>query len=177
MLRIEKIQSELLNLVGWEQSDNPEFAIDENLARTESGLFFQNAHPLVTLKNIASIAPEINPSQFPDWGSETPYKKGDRVKHDCKIWEANVGTTNDEPGESDEWSIYNPLSSYLLKLTKSGIAQTIQTFLQMKSLKEETKTLLERRTFFDGAGRLSAFAPNNHKTVGFEIVPVRAIIS
>lgn len=175
MIRIEKIQSELLGLVGWEQSDNPEFHIEQDLTKSESGLFYQNAHPMLTLKNIASIAPEINPNQFGDWDEGKQYHKGDRVKYDCKIWEALSNSRGQEPGSSDDWSIYNPLSSYLLRLTKSGIAQMVQTFLQMKSLKEETKTLLERRTFFDGAGRLSAFVPNNHKVVGFEIVPVRSL--
>ena len=40
---------------------------------------------------------------------------------------------------------------------------------------KEFRTLLERRTFFDGAGRIKATLMNAHKLVGFEIVPVRSM--
>lgn len=51
----------------------------------------------------------------------------------------------------------------------------VQTFTQVKGLDKETKNLLERRTFFDGAGRIRATLQNTHKLVGFEIVPVRSM--
>ena len=60
-------------------------------------------------------------------------------------------------------------------MTRNGIAAAIQTFTQIKQLDKETRNLLERKTFFDGAGRIRATLQNNHKLVGFEIVPVRAM--
>ena len=60
-------------------------------------------------------------------------------------------------------------------MTRNGIATAIQTFTQIKQLDKETRNLLERRTFFDGAGRIRATLQNTHKLVGFEIVPVRAL--
>jgi hypothetical protein len=56
-----------------------------------------------------------------------------------------------------------------------GIAQMVQTFLQAKSLLKESKPLLERRTFFDGAGRFNNVQENHGRLVGFEINPVRAM--
>ena len=60
-------------------------------------------------------------------------------------------------------------------LTVNGINTAVQQFIQEKQLREETKNLLERRTFFDGAARLAATIDPTGKIVGFEIVPVRAM--
>ena len=67
------------------------------------------------------------------------------------------------------------LTDFLERMTRNGIATAIQTFTQIKQLDKETRNLLERKTFFDGAGRIRATLQNNHKLVGFEIVPVRAM--
>ena len=46
MIRIAQIQDELLHLVGWEQSYDPQKQIDAALTESESGLTFQQAHLL-----------------------------------------------------------------------------------------------------------------------------------
>ena len=58
MYRIKEIQDALLHVVGWEQSFNPAKAIDTYLTQTESGLYFQGAHPLLALDNMAAIMPD-----------------------------------------------------------------------------------------------------------------------
>lgn len=73
------------------------------------------------------------------------------------------------------WEPYNYLSDYLRRLTKNSILTAVNTFLQNKELARETKSLVERRTFFDGAARLKATVDNRHRIVGMEIVPVRAM--
>lgn len=67
------------------------------------------------------------------------------------------------------------LSEYLERLTRNGIAKMLQEFIQIKQLQKEAKTLLERRTLFDGAARLKATIDNKSRLVGFEIVPVRSM--
>lgn len=67
------------------------------------------------------------------------------------------------------------LDEYLERLTRNGIAKAVQTFVQMKRLSRETRSLLERRTFFDGAGRVRDFIVPNGRMVGYEIVPVRSM--
>ena len=58
MLRLAEIQDKLKQVVGWEQSFDPADLIDDAITETESGLYFQGAHPLVTLENIKSVKPE-----------------------------------------------------------------------------------------------------------------------
>lgn len=176
MYRIKDIQEGLKNLVGWEQNFNPAEAIDEDLTESESGLFFQNAHPLLTLDNVKSIIPENFFFGYPIWSNQSAYHKGDKVRHSNKIWIALADNTAETPADGSLfWKEYNFLSDYLRHLVNNGIATTIQTFMQMKGLYRESKNLLERRTFFDGSGRINANIENRGRLVGFEIIPVRAM--
>ena len=182
MYRIKEIQDALLHVVGWEQSYNPATAIDEALTQTESGLYFQGAHPLLTLANVASIMPDEWGFQYPVWDAITEWKANKVVQYgtdnDGKklYWVAKLDNVGEEPTDGSlYWGKYNILSDYLERLTRNGIATAIQTFTQIKQLDKETRNLLERRTFFDGAGRIRATLQNTHTLVGFEIVPVRAM--
>ena len=183
MYRIEEIQDALLHVCGWEQSYNPKEAINSDLTRSESGLMFQGAHPLLTLDTMRAIMPDDWGYQYPEWNSRETYSAGTIVQYDLNgnddelYWESiRDNNTNEIPGESVLfWKPYNILSDFLERVTRNGIATAIQTFTQIKQLDKETRNLLERRTFFDGAGRIRATLQNTHKLVGFEIVPVRAL--
>lgn len=182
MYRIKEIQDALLHVVGWEQSFDPAKAINTDLTQTESGLYFQGAHPLLTLDNMAAIMPDDWGIQYPVWDALTQWKQNKVVQYgndtsgNKLFWKAKADNVGEEPTEDSLfWSKYNILSDFLERMTRNGIATAIQTFTQIKQLDKETRNLLERRTFFDGAGRIRATLQNNHKLVGFEIVPVRAM--
>ena len=174
MIRLNEIETALMNVVGWEQSYDPAKAIDTDLTVSESGLTFQGAHPLVTLDNMAAIMPDDWGFQYPQWVSGTMYPAGAVVSHSGEYWEA-LRITDTEPVEGDSWKKYNILSDFLRRLTRNAVHTAVQTFLQNKELARETRSLVERRTFFDGAARLKATIDNSHRIVGLEIVPVRAL--
>ena len=120
--------------------------------------------------------------QYPVWDALTQWKQNKVVQYGNDtngnkfFWKAKADNVGEEPTEDSLfWSKYNILSDFLERMTRNGIATAIQTFTQIKQLDKETRNLLERRTFFDGAGRIRATLQNNHKLVGFEIVPVRAM--
>lgn len=182
MIRINEICEALKNVCGWEQSYDPAKAIDDNLTQTESGLYFQGAHPLLTLDSMEAIMPDDWGIQYPVWDALTQWKQnkvvqyGNNTNGNKLFWKAKADNVGEEPTEDSLfWSKYNILSDFLERMTRNGIATAIQTFTQIKQLDKETRNLLERRTFFDGAGRIRATLQNNHKLVGFEIVPVRAM--
>ena len=176
MVRLQEIQTALAHVVGWEQSYNPATAIDESLTESESGLTFQGAHPLCTLENVRSIMPDDWGYKYPNWKNDVAYTVGAKVKHGGAEWIAKAANTNSEPANNNpDWAVYNMLSDYLQHLTNQGINTAIQQFIQYKQLQQETKNLLERRTFFDGAARLQNFLSPTGKIVGFEIVPVRSM--
>ena len=175
MIRIADIQTALSHLVGWQQDYDPAKQIDAELLQSESGLYFQQAHPLLTLENIRSIMPDTYKMQYPSWDAVTQYSDGAKVKYNDVVYRATSANVGQQPDQSDVWVVYDIVSDYLRQQVMGGIAQTVQTFLQMKGLLRETKSLLERRTFFDGAGRLNNYQTPQGKLVGFEITPVRAM--
>lgn len=114
--------------------------------------------------------------KYPKWSETETYAVDAKVSLHGKIWRALLENVNEEPGEDNSnWELYNYVSDFLEKLTLTGIANVIQKFTQIKQLERETRNLLERRTFFDGAGRIKATLQNTHKLVGFEITPVRSM--
>lgn len=176
MYRLKEIQDKLLHLVGWEQSYNPAQAIETQLTQTDSGLFFQGAHPLCTLDNIRSAMPEQFVSQYPEWSNTANYPVGAKARVAGDVYEALTANVGQTPATSpDDWKPYNFQSDYLERETRNGIAKMVQTFINIKQLESETKNLLERRTFFDGAGRINDTIENRNRFVGFEIAPSRSM--
>ena len=176
MIRLQEIQAALLPVVGWQQDYNPQNQIDDALCVSESGLTFQGAHPLCTLGNVRAIMPDDYLYQYPAWTNTTGYAIGAKVKHGGKVWVAKNANTGSEPAANNpDWKEYNPVSDFVRNLTINGINTTVQQFIQLKQLQQETRNLMERRTFFDGAARLAATIDPTGKIVGFEIVPVRAM--
>ncbi len=190
MVRLQEIQTALLSVVGWQQDYNPEKKIDGALCVSESGLTYQGAHPLVTLANVRAIMPDDYLFHYPEWNAIITYRKGKKVRHGGIVYIANRDNVGVEPQKSDfnsdfnndfgndsagDWVVYEMTSDFVRQLTIDGINTAIQLFLQDKQLQQETKNLLERRTFFDGAARLQATIDASGKIVGFEIVPVRSM--
>lgn len=192
MIRINDIKLGLEHLVGWEQGILPDEQVDEDLTLTESGLTFQSAHPMVTLKNLKSVMPSMEVRDFPEWNRYKFYKKGSVVQHNGELFIAlrnniaqeprtadfnndfnnDYSKTNGSPvGTAGYWKRYDPQSVWLHRLQEQAITGMVQRFLETKSLLRESKSLLERRTFFDGAGRINATLPSGQRLVGFEIIP------
>lgn len=167
-------------LVGWEQGYGdtllPTVVDAEDLTQSESGLTYQGAHPLVTLENVRCIMPSDYYTRYPDvTASGDTFNRLDKVRCGDKYYVCMADGAARPDLAPQLWESWNPLNDFLESLTRRGINTAVQTFLQQKQLTEETKTLLERRTFFDGAARLQAFISPSSKIVGFEIVPVRSM--
>ena len=192
MIRIDDIKLELAHLVGWEQGIIPSEQIAEDLTESESGLYYQGAHPMVTLKNLESVMPEMDVKMFPQWNKYKFYKKGTVVAHNGELFKAKLNNIAQEPrtadfnndfnddythtngspiGSAGYWERYNPMSDWLWRLQQQAIVGMTQRFLTEKSILKMSKAILERRTFFDGAGRLANTLRNGQRLVGFEITP------
>lgn len=190
MIRLKELQTALLPVVGWQQDYNPQKQIDNALCQSESGLTYQGAHPLVTLENIRNIMPDDYLFRYTEWNVISTYRKGTKVRHNETVWIANEDNIGVEPvagdfnqdfnndyntAQADAWVKYDMVSDFVRQLTVNGINTAVQMFIQEKQLQQETRNLLERRTFFDGAARMAATIDPTGKIVGFEIVPVRAM--
>lgn len=60
MYRADEIKDAFLPLLGWRQGLGGMVQIDESLTKSETGQYYQDFHPLLTLENIASIAPDFS---------------------------------------------------------------------------------------------------------------------
>lgn len=192
MLRAKYIEDSLLGLVGWKQTDdaNPDLLLSSNLLGSESGLYYQQAHPLLTLNNMASIAPDFSDYTKPEYDENSAYSKDQVVKVTNQDTSEPPVTTvkyfkaidnvpaGIKPEISEGWPNYwietSPFSEWLEDKTRSTIYKAIYTYLNDKQNKGTYKNLLEDRILFDVTTRISDKIDNTDALVGFEIIPARA---
>lgn len=176
MVRIADIQDKMLHLVGWKQSyDLSDIMLSSNLTQTESGMYFQQIHPLLTLDNLRSIAPDFQNFNWQVHDANKAYKSGEVVRVDDSLYKA----IQDVPAETDildseYWTETNPFSEWLEEKTKASIVKLVNKFINMKLADKATKSLIENKILFDGTGRLTNKIENRNKLVGFEIDTVRS---
>lgn len=176
MIRIADIQDKMLHLVGWKQGyDLSDIILSSNLTQTESGMYFQQIHPLLTLDNLRSIAPDFQNFNWQVHDTNKAYKSGEVVRVDDSLYKA----LQDVPMEtdildSDYWTETNPFSEWLEEKTKASIVKLINKFINMKLADKATKSLIENKILFDGTGRLTNKIENRNRLVGFEIDTVRS---
>lgn len=176
MIRIADIQDKMLHLVGWKQSyDLSDIMLSSNLTQTESGMYFQQIHPLLTLDNLRSIAPDFQNYNWQMHDVNKAYKSGEVVRVDDSLYKAlqNVPAETDIL-DTDYWSETNPFSEWLEEKTKASIVKLVNKFINAKLADKATKSLIENKILFDGTGRLTNKIENRNKLVGFEIDTVRS---
>lgn len=176
MVRACDIQEKLLHLIGWEQNyDTSDLKISDALTVSESGLYFQQIHPLLTLQNMSCIAPDFKNITFPEYNSEKEYSKGNVVDYQGTQYKALQKAQGKQPDiESEYWVETNLFSEWLEGKTKASIQKAITRYCNEKTAEGTNKPLCESRTLFDGTGRLVDTVKNKKNLVGFEIVPIRA---
>lgn len=176
MVRALDIQEKLLHLIGWEQNyDTSDLKISDALTVSESGLYFQQIHPLLTLQNMSCIAPDFKNMTFEEYNAEKIYSKGNIVKYNGLLYKALQNSVGKQPDiESEYWVETNLFSEWLESKTKASIQKAIARYCNEKTVEGTNKPLCESRTLFDGTGRLVDTVKNKKNLVGFEIVPVRA---
>lgn len=176
MVRIQEIQEGLLHLIGWRQSyDSNDGVVSEALTQSESGLYYQDAHPLLTLQNLQSIAPDFSNISYPVHSTEETYAKGVVVTVDGTHYKSLKDVPQDiQITDEEYWIVTNPFSEWLETKTKACITKAINYYINEKVAKGTYKTLCEKKTLFDGTGRIYDTIKNKNNLVGFEIVPIRA---
>ena len=176
MYRPAEIKTGLLHLWGWRQHhDVSEFTISDSLTQSETGQYFQEVHPLLTLPNIKSIAPNFDLITYPAWSISTQYRIGDRVTDAGKNYRAKVANIGLIPEtHATEWERFDQFSEWLEQKTQGSILKAIRTFWDEKMAEKTAKNILESKSLFNGTGRITDIIPSGTNLVGFELVPIRA---
>lgn len=186
MIRVKDIQAGLSGLIGWRQDQSAtDLSISEPLAHSESGLYYQDIHPLLTLSNMNCIAPDFknaeeadyyNNSEGTEYYDETKeYPEGKIVTYDGLLYKALRKSVGMAPSESPEdWVATSLFSEWLENKTKGSIQKAVMRYCNEKLSAGTMKSLCENRTLFDGTGRLADVIKNKKNLVGFELVPIRS---
>ena len=166
----------MLHLVGWKQNyDMQEFVIANSLTESESGIYFQQSHPLLTLQNLKAIAPDFKNITYNTWDVDDYYTIGAKVSYENASYRAKTNNTGKVPGISyTDWEIFDAFSEWLEDKTKGSIVKAITNYLNDRLSDGSAKSLLESKILFDGAGRIYDTIQNTGSAVGFEIVPIRS---
>lgn len=173
MYQTDLIKNSLIEVVGWSQDPEPGKAISQKLTSSESGLTFESQHPLLTLGNLRSVAPNFTDWQHPEYQSGTQYKAGAVVVYQNKLYRAKEDTTGNVPTNTDYWEPTDNFSLWLEAETGNGITKAIQKFINEKIASEVTKGTLSLSHLFTEP---RDYTPGEEKDkfVGIEIYPHRA---
>lgn len=175
MIRTKDLQDAFINVVGWEQFYNTQKAfICEDMTKSESGLYFQSVHPLITYDNLFSIAPDFSENVREAFDATKTYNKNSVVSFNGELYRARTESVGLNPDTSDAWVKTTEFSEWLNFKTRASIQKLISRFVNDKLNKGTYKNLVEEKTLFDGTGRIYETERNKNNLVGFEIVPVRA---
>lgn len=173
MIRLEDIQQEMLNVVGW--SREPGITIADRLVNSSSGLTYQGGHPLVSLSIIKDLQPLTDVNRFPIWSDNKVYLVGDVVRVEEELYQA----LQDAPAGVNPVSSlayyrrFDELSQVVERFTKENISKVVNKLVTTKINNRTLKTIHEHKYLFDGAGRLVDRLENTDHIVGMEIIPIR----
>ena len=178
MIRINDILDTLCGLVGWRQAyDTSTLAISAALTESESGLYYQDCHSLLTLTNMVSLAPDFANTHWQGYDPQASYKTGNVVSASDKLYKAkqDVPAGNNPTADTQHtyWDSTSPFSEWLEAKTKAYVQKAIMRYYNERMAKGTARSLLESKTLFDQAGRLTDTEAYGHKLVGMELVPVR----
>ena len=164
MYRLAELVKSFSTLVGWK---------DTALSKSESGLYYQEANPLLTLRALRGVMPKDLADRYPAYEQGRIYDKGVKVSKEGKIYLSLKDENNQDLVNTLYWAEYDALEDYLMSITERGIKKAIVKVVNEKIIGLESKNLVDRRVLFDGAGSKEARTPNRGNLVGFEITPVR----
>jgi hypothetical protein len=122
MYRESDLMSCLFGLAGWRQTVNPEYPqLSPDLTSTVSGLYYQDAHPLVSVENLDQALKNYDAFVYPAYAEHAAYAIGDRVRYagDSKVYEALVVIADAPaaPALPSDWIEVNLFSQKIEALT------------------------------------------------------------
>lgn len=165
MYRLAEIVNSFSTLVGWRDT--------KTLAHSDSGLYYQEANPLLTLRALRGVMPKDWVSRYPAYENGRVYPKDVKVAQSGKVYLSLKDNNTEALENTTAWAECDVLEDYLKQITEASIKKAVTKFVNEKIIGLETKNLVDRRTLFDGAGRKEGRTPNKGHIVGFELVPTR----
>lgn len=175
MYQENDLQTCVFGLVGFRQNQNPKYpTLTPSLLESVSGLYFQDAHPLLTIENLDQALTNYDAYPYALYVAETVYAEGDKIRNGAGglVYESlqNANQGND-PAASPLFWVEVPLFAQKLEaVVRSSINKIAAQVFQNKKLRGATKTLIENVQLFDGNGSLQDKEIKLGRFVGFKLL-------
>ncbi len=165
-------QTCIAGLVGFRESlDATMPTISDDLKSSESGIYVNDIHSLITVENIYNCIVNTGTITLPsDWSIGTAYTVGQRVVSGGLIYLALQAGTNNAVSDATYWqNMGNPLSMYLQdKMNQSGVKLANAIYIQ-KNLNQQAKSILPDTMLYGGNGNIRNTITGQGRFVGFRI--------
>lgn len=175
MIQQNKIIENFINLIGFEKDIEGEIEIADSLLQSESGLYYQQGHPLITLKNMHSVAPQFSTNAVTAKESfelAKEYKKGQMCKSNGIVYKALVDVALINPDSKEaigKWEKFDAFSEWLYNKAAASINGAIRAFYTERIASKAAKSLLDNKMLYQGPSRFSDISANTNSVVGFEL--------
>ena len=171
MYNSSTIKSQLIGLIGWRQNANPEGEQLVDMLTSETGIFFNDQHPLLTIKNLIAVSEEYDLINYPDWNNTDAYLIGQIRRDGGNLYRCIQGHTNQQPPNTTYWELYNDFTAFMKEQTEAGIIDGLDLWLEMKIKHKSAKNLLERDQLFKTSPSFDDLVTKEGNFVGYEITP------
>lgn len=167
MIRIKDIQNSLYGLIGF-RGDHDNGRICEYMQRSESGLFYEDEHAMLTANNIRNIVPMEWKPIVPRWKENELYEADNMVCYGGRYYVCK-GKTLANPLDTSIWQELTDFEVLLRQKASRSIAKLVNRFLDDKKTELETKSLLESKYLFNQTGRIGDTITKKGRIVGLEL--------
>lgn len=170
MYDVSQVKTGLIGLVGWRQNVDPTGQQLTTLTASSSGLYFNDEHPMLTIDNLISIAPDFSRLTYTAWSNVATYAMGDKVSLSGVNYIAIAASTNQTPPNSTYW--ISAFTAWLKEKTEAGIIKGLNAWMDEKFEDRTARNLLSNSVLFAATGLMTELDANNGQVVGMEILPV-----
>lgn len=162
----------IAGLVGFRESLDAQMpTISDDLKESESGIYVNDIHSLITIENIYNCIVNTGTITLPSaWNSGTAYTVGQRVSSGGLIYQSIQAGTNHAITDTAYWTnLGNPLSMYLQdKMDQSAVKLANAIYIQ-KNLNQQAKSILPETMLYGGNGNIRNTITGQGRVVGFRI--------
>jgi hypothetical protein len=172
MINAATFQTCIAGLVGFRPSLNTEMpTIEDSLQESESGIYVNDIHSLISVENIYNCINETGLITLPAaWSAITAYTVGQKVSVSGIIYTALQNSTNQAVTETAYWQRNgNALSVYLQdKINQSAVKIANQVYVN-KNLNQQAKSIMPETMLYSGNGSIRDVIVPQGRFVGFRL--------
>lgn len=165
-------QTCIAGLVGFRESlDATMPTISDDLKESESGIYVNDIHSLITVENIYNCIVNTGTITLPSaWSIGTAYTATQKVSSGGLIYQALQAGTNHAVSDTAYWqNLGNPISMYLQdKMNQSAVKLANAIYIQ-KNLNQQAKSILPDTMLYGGNGNIRNTITGQGRFVGFRI--------